>query len=215
MKNVLVVLGIVLSFTSSSQVRVGGIAGIQFSDIQNRDLVTTSRQGNPLVGMIADFRFSKSSEFHILTGAMYAPMGYTKSNLSVQDNQGNQFGSIASHRIGYLQVPVYFSYSGASKKAKLGVGIGPFLSFKMGDKLKVKGGDAFGNATVMPAGIKKINSLVSGLGMNFTVEFSSFLAALHYQQSFNGIYTSQNTQDKSWKINSLGITLGYFFTKVK
>lgn len=215
MKKILTLLILTFSLTASAQVRFGAIAGIQLTDIQNRDLVTTSRQGNPMGGMIADIKFSKASMFHILTGLVYAPMGYSKSNLQVQDNQGNQFGSIASHRIGYLQVPVFLSYGTVSHKTKISGGVGPFISFKTNDKLKVSGGDAFGNATVMPAGIKEINSVVAGLGMNCTVEFSSLLVSLHYQQSFNGIYTSQFPQDKSWKINSFGLSVGYFFTKEK
>jgi hypothetical protein len=214
MKNIFLLIATAISISAATQVRVGGITGINFSDIENKDLLTTSRQGNLLVGLMADFKFSKSSGFHIVTQAVYAPMGYSKSNLPVQDNLGNQFGTIVSHRIGYIQVPVYFSYSGETKKSKIGAGLGPYISIKTGDKLKVKGGDAFGNASILPAGIKKINSTVTGIGINFTAEFSSFLLALHYQQSFSGIYESQLSQDH-WKINSFGLSLGYFFTKTK
>jgi hypothetical protein len=213
MKSILIVFTTAIALSATAQVRIGGIAGINFSDIQNRDLLVTGRQGNPLLGIMGDFKFSKSSGFHILSQLVYAPIGYSKSNMSVMDNLGNQFGTIESHRIGYMQVPVYFSYAAEGKKITVGGGIGPFFAFKTGDKLKVKGGDAFGNASIMPAGVTKINSVIAGLGINFSAEFSSFLVALHYQQSFNGIYKSQITQDKSWKINSVGLSLGYYFTK--
>jgi hypothetical protein len=212
MKNKLFLLFTVFSFTATAQVRVGALAGVQFSNTELKDLVTTSRQSNLLAGGMADFKFSKKSGFHILAQALYAPLGYSKSNLSASDNQGNTFGTIESHRIGYVQVPTYFSYSGAAKKTMIGGGIGPFIAFKTSDKLKVKNGDAFGNAVIMPAGVKKISSTIAGLGINFTAELSSVLIALHYQQSFNDIYESQLSA-VHWKINSFGISAGYFFTK--
>lgn len=213
MKTKLTFLLVLICFTATAQVRIGVVAGFQSSDIENKDLVVTSRQGNPLAGIMADFGFSKSG-FHILSKAVYSPMGYSKSNLPVTDNLGNTFGTIESHRIGYLQVPVYFSYRAQSKTITVGGGLGPFIALKTGDKLKVKNGDQFGNATILPAGVKKINGSLAGVAVNFTTEWSSVLLALHYQQSFNSIYESSQPENH-WKVNSFGLSVGYFFNKKK
>jgi hypothetical protein len=211
MKNIFVALFLISTVSASAQVRWGSIVGVQSSGIKSMDLVTSGRQTNLFSGIMADIKFSTSG-FHILTGALYAPMGYSKSNLDGVDKQGNTIGKIDKHRISYLQVPVYFSYGGEVKKTILSGGMGPYIAFEAGDRLRIKGGDSFGNGTVLPGNVKSIQSVIGGMGINFTVERSSLLLALHYQKSFSGIYESQ-FPDNNWQVNNFGLSLGYFFSK--
>lgn len=202
---------IACSISSNAQVRVGAMAGVNFSDINNLDLVTTSRQTNLQAGLMTDLRLSKSA-FHILAQALYAPMGYAKSNLHVTDALGNDIGIISSHRIGYIQVPVYLLYKGNDEKVKINAGLGPFISFKTGDKMEVIVNGNSNNIILLPIGVKKVNNVLTGIGLNLGFELGALMISLQYKQSFSDIYENR-FGDTKWKINSFGLSLGYFFTK--
>lgn len=209
MKNCIIFFLIAWSISATAQVRIGAVAGINFSDINNLDLVTTSRQANLNAGLMTDFRISKSG-FHILAQALYAPMGYANSNLIVSDLLGNPIAAIESHRISYIQLPVYFEYIAKGKKVKFTAGLGPFISFKTGDKMKLKGSSE--RFTILPNSVKKINDILTGIALSVGLEWKSVKLSLEYKQSFSDIYQNRYG-DINWRINSLGLSVGYFFKK--
>jgi len=210
MKKILAILIALITTSANAQFKWGLTGGFHSSGLQAKDLVSTKRQTNIHVGLIADYKFPGTG-FHILGKALYAPMGYEDSNIEASDANGNIMGSIQSHRIKYIQVPVYFSYGAKSGKAEISGGIGPFISFSTGDKLQLKGGDNFGNGTVLPANTNKINSTIAGFGIHLGSQWKYLMLGLHFHQSLKGIYESQPTSVKGWKMNSFGLSIGYFF----
>ena len=211
MKKVLTILIVLNTISANAQFKWGLTGGFHSSGLQAKDLVSTKRQTNIHVGLIGEYKFSGTG-FHILGKALYAPMGYEDSNIEGSDANGNTMGSIQSHRIKYIQVPVYFSYGAKSGKTEISGGIGPFISFNTGDKLKIKNGDSFGNGTVLPASTNKINSTVAGIGVHFGSQWKYLMLGLHFHQSLNGIYESQQASAKGWKMNSFGLSICYFFS---
>jgi hypothetical protein len=211
LKRIICSLSILIWLSSSAQVRVGVLAGPHSSDINNRDLVTTKRLTSIHAGVMADFSIAKS-DLHLFSRVLYAPMGYGKSDFPVVDAIGNQYGIINSHRIGYVQLPLYILYGTNGSKVNVSGGLGPFIAFKTGDKMELIANGTSTNAKYLPAGVERINSSFTGIGFYIGVEWSSILLSFEVQQSLVDIYKNQ-VGDNKWKVNSFGLSLGYFFSK--
>jgi len=212
MRRVFFILTVLFSISASAQVRWGAVAGGGASNLNAMDLVSTSRLINVNAGLAADIKISK--EIHLLTELLYAPLGYKNSNLDAVDRSGNNLGKIEMHRVNYINVPLYLLYAGNLKDFILHAGLGPFFSFRAGDKLQIQNGEEYRSGSVFPAGVKDINSL-AGIGFYMSAEWSSIMLALHFQQSFNNIYENQPPYETNWKINTFGISVGYYFKKIK
>ena len=212
MKKVFIILMILFTASANAQFKWGLSGGFHSSGLQKRALISTSRQTNIHVGLIADYKFSGTG-FHILAKVLYAPMGYDDSNIEAAGANGNTYGSIESHRIKYIQIPIYCSFGAKAGKAEIGGGIGPFISFSTGDKLKIKGGDTFGNGVMLPVGTTEINSTVAGFGMHLFSQWKYLMLGFHFHQSLNGIYEGHYPSAKGWKMNSFGLSLGYFLNQ--
>jgi hypothetical protein len=211
MKRLFLLPVLCMALAGSAQVRWGVLAGWQSSNIGRYDLISSSGYSAPSIGLMSDIDIHSSS-FHVLVQAGYTSLGYRKSNIQAVDKSGNTMGNIGEHRISYIKLPVYFLYGGYDKKmsTRINGGLGPFLAFKTNDKLKIAGGDNFGNETVLPGGVKKITPLLAGLSFHASVDWSAVRIALHFEQSFNGIYRNQ-TMGPKWRVHDFGISLGYFF----
>jgi hypothetical protein len=212
MKRLLVIL---ISFTSlsvSAQLKLGAVAGFEFSNIGNYDLIETSSTGNFLIGAIAEYRVHQSP-FYLMGQVLYSPIGYRKSNIQAADKDGNIMGEIDLHRINYVRIPVSVLYGGVAGKATIKGGFGPFIAFQTGDKLKIKSGDTFGNGSVLPLYKKGINSVLYGLNIQAGIQWSSIVLNFQYNQSFNGVYEDVSAEAQKWKITGYSFSIGYFFTK--
>ncbi|MBL7740970.1 MAG: hypothetical protein JNK14_17240 [Chitinophagaceae bacterium] len=197
---------------SFAQTKFGIVAGYQLSDIGSYDLIETSSTGNFIIGVLTEHRFRRLPLY--LSGqVVYAPAGYSKSNIQAEDKSGNPLGDIDLHRIGYIKVPVYLLYGGRAGSVVLKGGLGSFIAFQTGDKLKIKGGDAFGNGTVLPSYMKKITPVLYGIHFQAGVEWSPVMISLHFSQSFNGLYLPVSAAAQKWKATAYGITVGFFFIK--
>jgi hypothetical protein len=187
-------------------------AGVQLSGTTSADLNQTDRLASLFAGVSAGWPVHRSP-IVILTQLLYAPMGYDNSQLEGVDQNGNVIGIIDRHRFNYIQLPVYALYTGQAGKVKMNGGIGPYIMFRVGDRLYIRDGDVFGNGSVLPFGVKEMNTVVSGLGLRMAVQVSGFEAAIHFQQSFNGMYKKQAPFPRKWTIGNFGISIGYVFGK--
>jgi hypothetical protein len=194
------------------QVRIGVTAGYQFTNIGRYDLVETSSIGNALIGGISEYHIPKSS-FYLISQVLYSTAGYGKSNLQAADKDGNLLGKIDLHRAGYISMPLYILYGGKTKSVTIKGGIGFFVAFQVGDKLKIKAGDSFGNGTALPLYKKRISPVLCGPAFRAGIQWSSFDLSLHFSQSINGLYESQPAAGQKWRITGYGFSIGYFFTK--
>lgn len=212
MKKLFLLLFSFYCLNSFAQTRFGVMAGYQLSDIGRYDLIETSRTGNFIIGAVAEHPFRRLPLY--LSGqVLYAPAGYSKSNIQAGDKDGFPLGNIDLHRIGYIRVPVCLLYGGPAGSVTLKGGLGPFVAFQTGDKLKIKGGDSFGNGTALPLYMKKITPVLYGINFQAGVQWSSVIFSFHYSQSFNGLYEAQSAAAKKWKVMSYGLSAGYFFGK--
>jgi len=210
MKKILLIPFLFFTVSIFAQVRWGLEAGFLSTDISNMDLVTTKRSTNFSGGLMADIPLGKS-DFHILSRVLYSPLGYGKSNIQAVDESGNNIGTIAFHRITYIQVPVYFLRTAHAGKIKVQGGLGPWFALKTGDKLRINnGGDTFGNETVLPGNADKINSILAGIGFQMGIESSGLTITAHLKQSFNKLYEMNAGNVGGWKVNGFGISLGYY-----
>ncbi len=189
------------------------MAGGGASNLNEMDLVSSSRLININAGLIADINVS--GNVHLLAKLLYAPMGYYKSNLNAVDNRRNHVGKIEMHRINYINVPLCFVYKEKLKDFIFNAGPGLFFSFRAGDKLQILNGDSYRSGNVFPSGVSDINSILAGFGFQFGAEWSSIFLTLHFQQSFNSIYEPRSPSEAKWKMNNFGVNLGYYFKKVK
>jgi hypothetical protein len=213
MKKIVLIPVLCLGIAGYAQVKWGMLAGYQISGIGNYDLITSGQLSSPFAGIMTDIRIPSSS-FHILAQVQYTSLGYDESNIQGVDRSGNSMGTIDEHRLRYVKIPVYVLYGGPDKKKNVSIngGLGPFIAFHTGDKLKIRNGDEFGNSTVLPGGVKKITPVVTGLGFQVNADWKTFMIAVHFEQSFNGIYQNQ-TMGPGWKVHDFGISMGYFFKR--
>ncbi|MBL7743882.1 MAG: hypothetical protein JNN00_10455 [Chitinophagaceae bacterium] len=195
-----------------AQTKFGIVAGYQLSDIGRYDLIETSRTGNFITGVMAEHKFHQLP-LYLLGRVEYAPAGYSKSNIQAEDKDGFPLGNIDLHRIGYIKVPVCLLYGGPAGSVTVKGGLGPFVAFQTGDKLKIKGGDAFGNGTALPLYMKRITPVLYGINFQAGIQWSSAVFSFHYSPSFNGLYEARSAAAQKWKVMSYGLSVGYFFGK--
>ena len=207
-------IALILFFPAGSfgQVRIGATTGYQFTDIGRYDLIGTSSIGNALVGAMGEYHIPKSP-FYLLGQVLYSTAGYGKSNLQAADKDGNPLGNIDLHRIGYISIPIYILYGKKTKSVTIKGGIGSFVAFQAGDKLKIKGGDTFGNATALPLYKKRISPVLYGPAFRAGFQWSFFELSFHFSQSINGLYESQSAAAQKWRIAGYGFSMSYFFMK--
>lgn len=212
MKKILILLFFIIPFITSAQVKLGLTAGYHFSNIGRYDLTENHSIGNFSIGPIAEYRFNQSPLY--LNGqVVYTTFGYGESNLLAADKSGNILGNIDLHRISYIHIPVHLVYGAESKSMLIKGGIGPFVAFQVGDKLKIQGGDIFRGGVASPLYTKGINPVLYGATFQVGIQWTSVVINFHFNQSLNGIYENQSAVGPKRKIAAYGISISYFITK--
>lgn len=206
------VLLLTCSFTQCfSQIELGILPGLHFSNLGGSDLRESKVAANFHMGVMGDCRISKS-RVHLQAQVLYSPLGYRNTDIQATDNYGNDLGSIRSHRISYIQTPVYFLYSFQSKAALIKAGLGPWLAFQTGDRMKTEGGETFGNGTALPTFAESINKVLSGIGFQASAQWTTLVVSIYLQQSFNGVYRNNSgSTGPEWTLNNYGLSVGYIF----
>lgn len=210
MKVLLGLTFMIIGLAASPQLNWGVTAGVHASGLREKDLTKTEKLTALHTGLIADFSLTKSG-LHLQSGLIYMPMGYAKSDIPLTDINGNQFGIIDKHRISYLQVPAYLVYKiKVDKNSFFNTGFGPFVAFKVGDKLSYKAGNIVATGEVLPAGVKSVNPVIAGLGVRAGFDIGNYLFYLNYQHGLGSIYESQ-LPSASWKVSNYGVSVAYWF----
>ena len=212
MKKFFILLISFVPVAAFAQIKFGAMAGYQFTNIGRYDLMETNSIGNFLIGVMAEHRVKQSS-FYLMGQVLYSTAGYGESNVQASDKDGNPLGNIDLHRIGYIKVPVLILYGETTKSITIKGGLGPFVAFQAGDKLKIKGGDSFGNGTALPLYKKRISPVLYGPCFQAGVQLSSVTLNFHFSQSINSLYESESAAAQKWRMTAYGFSIGYLFGK--
>src|SRR5687767_776811 len=139
------------AITVNAQLRFGLRTGFHISDIEKVDARESGTSLNMHSGAVVDWAID-STAFHLQGQLLYKPMGYGNSNIQAADTDGDIIsnGDIASHRISYIEVPLYILYQRSHNAIAFFGGAGPFLSFRTGDRMTMDGGEKFGNESALP-----------------------------------------------------------------
>lgn len=211
MKKFILVIALASSNTLFAQLNWGLKTGFHFSNLGQADLRESSYAMNFHSGLVANYAFRQSG-FHLQAQILYKPMGYRNSNiLAASDGVMMAGGEISSHRISYVEIPLYFLYGGKTKETTIKAGLGPFISIKTGDRLTLEGGEKFGNESVLPVNTEEITPLLTGLTMQVSGEWSRLFLSLQFQQSLNNVYKNNAGSGYKWRMNVFGLSAGYYF----
>jgi hypothetical protein len=211
MKKLILVIALSTSHALFAQLNWGLTTGLHFSNLGRADLRESSYAMNFHSGLVANFAF-RNSGLHLQGQILYKPMGYKNSNiLAASDAVMMAGGAISSHRISYVEIPVYFMYGGKTKGTLIKAGAGPFIALKTGDRLTLEGGEKFGNESVLPVNTNEINPVLTGLSMQVSGEWSRLFLSLQFQKSLNNIYKNNAGPGTRWRMNIFGLSAGYYF----
>ena len=142
MKNLFVPLTLALSLTflnsqaqknsSDEGIRFGVRAGVNFQNITGKD-----DDGNKLdYALKPGFHVGVNAEIP-LTNQIFVQPGLLFSTKGAKSNDN---GSSSSINLSYIELPVNFVYKNNLGSGKLLVGIGPYVGYGIGGKLKYSGG---------------------------------------------------------------------------
>lgn len=210
MKRSICLLVILISLIQlQAQTKIGITAGVHLSDLSSSDNGVDASASTLFHGGVdVDIKIPRSN-LEVLLQALYTVNGYQKSNILAVDNTGENIGYIDDEKLSYVQVPALLLYRFEFSKMNLKVGAGPFGAIKTNETMKIKLGDTFRN-TLVPTGTNGPASVVGGAEIYACMELSKFFISAQLDHSFTNIYQDISNNDTNWKINTIGISLGYF-----
>lgn len=124
-----------LSLTSKAQVSFGLRAGINLQNINGKDLTGKDLEDNKLkagfnIGVNAELPVAP--DFYLQPGILFTTKG-TKIEQTGDDTKVN---------VSYIEVPVNFIFKPALGPGKMLLGVGPYVAFGVGGKIKEGSDDA-------------------------------------------------------------------------
>jgi len=193
-----------------AQTRIGISAGVHLSDLSSS---TTGVDASPSTlfhgGVDVDMKIPRSN-FEVLIQALYTVNGYQSSNIIAIDKTGENIGYIENEKLGYIQVPALLLYRFDVSKASWKLGLGPYGAIQTNEKMQIKYGDTFGNNVLFPTGTSGAASVLGGAEAYACLQLSKFFISAQLDHSFSNIYQDISNNNTKWKINTIGISLGYF-----
>jgi hypothetical protein len=192
--------------TASAQFSLAPEVGLQMTDMNGKDASKSAGSDTKMKlgfrgGVNADYGFTEN--LHVSLGLFYSGMGF-----KADADNGVGGTTTATFNVNYLQLPLYISYmSGEAGSNRFLAGVGPYLGFAMGGKIKANGESAdlkFGSSAE-----DDLKSTDFGINVSAGYMLSMGLyARLHYGL---GLSNNQPKGDKdNSTINSgFGLSVGY------
>jgi hypothetical protein len=210
MKKLLLPAVLFINLIVHAQFMAGIGVGVSSNCVSKPGNLTIERTTQLSGGLLLDYQFPASG-LHFQSGILYTPMGYGKSQIPATSPDSLNYGMIASHHVGYVQIPAWFNYGSMSINFAFRAGIGPFIAFKTNDKVKIVSGDSFGNGTSYPINTSGLSPVIAGAGIHLSGNFYHYQISIEYQQGLTSMYKKNINSTSKWLNNSFGIHLGYFF----
>jgi len=208
-KALLFAVGMLIAGFSFGQVKWGIVAGPNFSSYTTKegsDKETSSLKTSVRAGVTVDLPLA--DEFFIGTGLLYAGKGG-------KDKDNSDLASFKAN-LSYLQLPILFTYKPQVGTGNLVLGVGPYLAYGVGGKLKGTIGTATGEVKAFDdeAGDFKLNRFDAGAGIQVGYEMPQGLYfGLNADLGLVNAVSEKtiNNTDYSWKNTSFGVSVGYKF----
>jgi hypothetical protein len=202
--------GMSTTTSSGKTVSLQARAGVNFQNLNGKiagnnadgDLMTAFHAGIDIPIMIAP-------EFYFQPGVLYSMKGAKSKNNSDNKTQ-----------ISYIEVPVNFVYKPMLGMGNLILGVGPYVAFGIGGKVKSSGGDEdikFDNdiTLVQAAADTYVRRMDYGGNLLAGYQLSNgFLLQLNAQLGMSNIFPKINgssSDDYKLKNTGFGVSLGYGF----
>ncbi|HEY1871557.1 MAG TPA: outer membrane beta-barrel protein [Chitinophagaceae bacterium] len=210
MKKFIFLLVILISLVRlQAQTKIGVTAGVHLSDLSSS---TSGVDASPSTlfhgGVDVDIKIP-STNLEVLLEALYTVNGYQNSNILAVDKNGENIGYIENEKLSYVQIPALLLYRFEYSKFNLKLGAGPYGAIKTNETMKIKYSDTFKN-TLVPTGTSGPASVLGGAEVYACMELSKFFISADFDHSFTNIYQDVRNNSANWKINTVGISLGYF-----
>ena len=194
MKKVLLagILSIFFVSVSFAQVKFGVTAGLNVSNLVDKDLDAKFKAGFQ-AGVVADMGISPS--FSIIPELLFSQRGgkYEIENLSTTET------------LNYLQLPVNAAYKiDAGYGSKVLIFAGPYLGYAVSGKIK----DNNSKNIEFGSGVTETKPLDLGINAGIGYQFEKVFFKLQYNQ---GLSNLSNVSDKSTKNQNIAVSMGYFF----
>jgi opacity protein-like surface antigen len=176
---------------ASAQVVWGGRVGLCYATISAEG---QKLAGKPSLEVGPVLYYSIKDNFYLNSGAMFSIKNF-ELELVLGDSGGTHTES-ESLNLYYIEVPVYVGYAFPIGGLDFYAQAGPFVGFKVGEKLPWEGGSG-------------INSFNAGLGLAGGVNIKRFKIEVGYQQGLTNVFKSGEEGSAS-----LEATLGSVFLGV-
>ena len=197
-----------IAATSIAQTTFGVRAGVNFQNINGKDYDGSDLDNKLKVGFNigANAEIPVAPEFYLQPGILFT-------------TKGAKFSNDSKLNISYLEIPVNFLYKGALGSGKLLLGVGPYIAFGLGGKVK---GDnysrdlKFKNEVTLTEfaanpSVKRIDAGGNLLaGYEFSNKLSFQLNAQLGMLKINSKITNPN-MDGKYRNTGFGISAGYRF----
>ncbi|HEX2844949.1 MAG TPA: porin family protein [Chitinophagaceae bacterium] len=202
-----------LAVSAQSKTTFGVRAGVNFQNITGDDIQGNSMDNKLKVGFLAgvNAEIPVGIDFYLQPGVVYAMKG------------AKDKGSDAKVNLSYIEVPVNFLYKPEVGTGRVLLGIGPYIAFGVGGKIKPDNGNdvdiTFKNsisqteaATGYGTYFKRIDAggnLLFGYEMsnNLSVQLNAQLGLVKINPKIDGV----SNDETSWKNTGFGVSLGYRF----
>ena len=196
--------------TQAQKTTFGVRAGVNFQNINGKDAADDKLDFKLKTGFHvgANAEIPIADEFYLQPGVLFSTKG-------AKADEGDGKVNIA-----YIEVPINFLYKGDLGDGKLLLGVGPYIAFGVGGKIKEGGNEAdlkFKNE-ITPAEamadpyLKRIDAggnLLAGYEFNnkFSFQLNAQLGLVKINPKIKGV----SNDDTKWKNTGFGLSVGYRF----
>jgi hypothetical protein len=181
-----------ISFASMAQTSFGVRAGVNFQNLNGKD-VSGDKLNNKMkvgfnAGVTADIPVA-SPDYFVQTGLLFSSKGAKIEGTDIKVN------------LNYLEIPITFLYKPALGTSKLLLGVGPYLGYALGGKVDDQSLNFDDDFKRFDAG----GNLLFGyqFAQNLSAQLNAQLGLVNIGQHTEGDATVKNT--------GFGISLGYHF----
>jgi len=202
-----------LAVSAQSKTTFGITAGVNFQNITGDDALGNKMENKLKTGFLAgvNAEIPVGIDFYVQPGVIYAMKGAKADNNS--DDKVN---------LSYIEVPVNFIYKPAVGTGRIILGVGPYVAFGIGGKIKSNSGDVdveFKNsisqaeaASGYGSYFKRIDAggnLLFGYEManHLSLQLNAQLGMIKINPKIDGL----SSDETSWKNTGFGVSLGYRF----
>lgn len=195
--------------SAQAQIRFGVKAGLNLADVNGKNAGESFGDETDMivgfhVGGVADITFAES--FYFQPGLLFS----TKGSKSETENSG--VTTTTTTNVSWLEIPLNLGYRIDAGGAKINLGVGPYVGFGLGGKIKAEaaGIEIETDVEFGDDDNSTLRGFDYGVNIGAGVEFSNFAINAQYGLGLANL-RPKGDSDNSAKNGVIGISVGYFF----